>query len=823
MSLTAATADTRLPDRCPTSTKGEASGDTQEEGRELRHSVLILGGGVAGLSAAHELAERDFAVTVVEAREHLGGKARSFAVPGSAVGGRRSLPAEHGFRFFPGFYRHLPDTMRRIPYGDQPNGVLDNLREATQMEIARSGGLTPVELPAHFPDSVHDLRLLLHTALHPVAQLSPADYAYFASRLLLLLTSCQERRYVEWDNVSWWEFSGAPHRSAAYQQFMADGLTRTLVAARARQMSARTGGYILLQLLFDLATPGRPVDRVLDGPTSDVWISPWQAHLESLGVRFELGVQVEAIEIHAGRVAGVAVADAAGRRRVEADWYVAAVPVEHMTRLTNEAMKQAEPALDRLPQLVTRWMNGIVFYLRKDAPMVHGHVIYIDSPWSLTSISQEQFWDGFPSADMGAGDVGGLLSVDISEWQTPGLLTGKTAMDCSREEIAADVLAQLRAHLAPSNPEALDDANVVSWFLDEDVRFPEVRKEHGVRTDINLEPLLVNTPGSWRCRPKATTAIPNLFLASDYVRTFTDLATMEGANEAARRAVNGIVAASGSNEPRCGVWPLREPAVFAPARALDSVRFKLERRVSKAPAVPAPISRSPSTGAPVGTTIGDVIARMEEIDGSLPPTDGVACFNRMYLDVTKQVQDHLATSFFSNPAFMEHLDVVFADIYFAALDASTGGLKSVPAAWEPLFELRSTAGIYPIQFALAGMNAHINHDLPIAVVQACTDFALAPDQGSIHDDYQKVDGLLDAIEQSIRQSFESSVVLDADRHAQRALDLIGNWSITSARDVAWDTALALWQSRGVPTVEDLMMNGLARTVAMASRCLLVEP
>ena len=124
--------------------------------------------------------------------------------------GRKDLPAEHGFRFFPGFYRHLPDTMRRIPYGEQADGVLGNLREATEMEMLQTGPLPPVKLPAHFPDSVHDLKLLLQTALHPVAALTPADYAYFASRLLILLTSCQERRYDEWEQVSWWEFWAPP-------------------------------------------------------------------------------------------------------------------------------------------------------------------------------------------------------------------------------------------------------------------------------------------------------------------------------------------------------------------------------------------------------------------------------------------------------------------------------------------------------------------------------------------------------------------------------------------------------------------------------------
>jgi uncharacterized protein with NAD-binding domain and iron-sulfur cluster len=68
-----------------------------------RMKVIVLGGGVAGMSAAHELAERDFEVVVYETRAIPGGKARSMPVPGSGIGGRPDLPAEHGFRFFPGF------------------------------------------------------------------------------------------------------------------------------------------------------------------------------------------------------------------------------------------------------------------------------------------------------------------------------------------------------------------------------------------------------------------------------------------------------------------------------------------------------------------------------------------------------------------------------------------------------------------------------------------------------------------------------------------------------------------------------------------------
>jgi len=95
----------------------------------MQQTVAVLGGGVAGLSAAHELAERGFSVRVYERKPVWGGKARSIPVPGSARDGRRPLPGEHGFRFFPGFYKHVTDTMRRIPCGANGN-TFDNLTVA---------------------------------------------------------------------------------------------------------------------------------------------------------------------------------------------------------------------------------------------------------------------------------------------------------------------------------------------------------------------------------------------------------------------------------------------------------------------------------------------------------------------------------------------------------------------------------------------------------------------------------------------------------------------------------------------------------------------
>jgi hypothetical protein len=225
--------------------------------------------------------------------------------------------------------------------------------------------------------------------------------------------------------------------------------------------------------------------------------------------------------------------------------------------------------------------------------------------------------------------------------------------------------------------------------------------------------------------------------------------------------------------------------------------------------------------APPAATIDEVIARMQAIEAALPASDGVACFNRMYLEVTLGVSKEVKQRSFGDPAFVSRLDVVFANLYFGAVDALSGPPSALPVAWQPLLAARSTPGIEPIQFALAGMNAHINHDLPLAVVKTCTDLSTAPNDGCHHDDYQKVDALLDASEQSVRQSFEPPDVVVVDQHVAAVANVIGNWDINAARDVAWDTAMALWEVRVHQLATQLLTSALARTVAMASRGLLV--
>jgi uncharacterized protein with NAD-binding domain and iron-sulfur cluster len=527
--------------------------------------VAVLGAGVGGLSAAHELAERGFQVTVYEAAPGPGGKARSIFVPGTGRDGRRGLPGEHGFRFFPSFYRHLPDTMKRIPFGNNRRGVFDNLTATSRTRLARVDA-PAIDVITRFPASMDDVAQVLRTIAIDDVGLPWREVAYVSGLFLMLLTTCGERRMAEHEHARWWDFIGAERRSPAFRRYFADIAVRSLVAMCPRKANTRTIGTIGMQLWIDHARPGAEVDRLLDGPTQDAWIDPWVAHLRRLGVRFQYGAPVVGIDCAGGRITGVTVETIAGalRRRVEADHYVAALPVERMRPLVTDAMRAADPRLGGLGELHTEWMTGAQFFLDVPLPVVRGHLVLADSPWAVTAISQAQFWPRTDLGRFGDGRTRGVLSTIIANWQAPGRFVRKPAAECSAEEIRRELWSEVKAHLGGE----LGDRNLVDFYLADSIELGDDGRPQ------NREPLFINTAGSWRHRPDAVTGIENLFLAADYVRTSTDLATMESANEAARRAVNGILDASSVAARPCTLYPLREPALFRPLQELDRRRFR---------------------------------------------------------------------------------------------------------------------------------------------------------------------------------------------------------------------------------------------------------
>jgi uncharacterized protein with NAD-binding domain and iron-sulfur cluster len=734
-------------------------------------TVVIVGGGIAGLSAAHELVRRGFDVHLYERRAHLGGKAASVTIAKGDAHGRDGLPGEHGFRFFPGWYRHLPKTMEKIPYRNRT--VADNL-VAVDTNLLGSYQREPVRALLRLPTNLKDISTItgFFDGLLSLG-ISIDDLKFFMGKLWEFLTSSEERRVAEYDNKTWWDFMEADKRSQAFRDYLVIAVTRSTVAANPRQASAYTIAKMAIQTVIDSATPTTPADRVLNGPTQEVFIRPWVEYLTEQGVTFHLNAELDSIEFHPSKpeikelkfsfnaqaireakirwetaarrhdaalarlrelgvdpaaaladqddrkandpaieaelpkvlnpsddgsqaqpkawvddFAGVLLAandvailgrwarwyferyqelvekaQAQTRERVLAHYYVLALPIEQMAYQVqiSEGMQRIDSSLNRIIRLSEHvdWMAGIQFYLTEKLEITRGHIACLDSPWQLTAIEQVQFWPDIDVEDRNPGRVKAILSVDISAWDTKGD-NGIEAFNCKTNgEIAEEVWHQLEQTLnrpgqAPVlRKEWLLDYNgqqdVIgpgSYHLDDNIvdrfdrkkqavydkaqtvrfdaarlierqkrqgRVSETPYAYGQRMRINAEPLLINRAGGLALRPAAKTKVTNMFLAGDYVATMTNLATMEGANEAARVAVNEIVLASGVQEPLCDLFPLKEPMELF--RSIDEILFKKKQRFEDTYAdIPVRIVAGAASAATnmLAKTLGKVLDRRRQ-------------------------------------------------------------------------------------------------------------------------------------------------------------------------------------------------------------------
>jgi hypothetical protein len=217
--------------------------------------------------------------------------------------------------------------------------------------------------------------------------------------------------------------------------------------------------------------------------------------------------------------------------------------------------------------------------------------------------------------------------------------------------------------------------------------------------------------------------------------------------------------------------------------------------------------------------IGQVVATMDDLRDDWPAADGLGVFLDMYRLVTVLVGERVTGTTFRDPAFVEDLDVRFAGL-FLDVPRDVAAHRTVSQAWAPLVERRAVRSVLPIQFAMAGMNAHINHDLALALVATCAARGVAPDDRDVRADFETVNAVLAEVVRPVRQSFLDQHVVQVGAPLSPVADLVSNFSIDKARDAAWVSALILWQVRDVPFLASAARDTLARTVGLVGRQLL---
>ena len=411
---------------------------------------------------------------------------------------QRRLPGEHGFRFFPAFYWHLFDTMKRTPileivprspvdaarrrafiqkYGtlpdrsyqidtmfvETPRTAYDNLVPASTQAVIGERETAPAFIPRRRLRSFEATWRALH-ALLTTMRATLEDIRRFNLKIFKYLTSSSARREKEYEAISWWDFFDGDRLSPGFQEAL-DSWPQALVAMTAWEGDARTQGDVAVQLLLDQLADVRYTDGTLNGPTSEAWFAPWRQYLQMQGVAFVHG-ELQGIQLKDGRIDLKLFRFDGKPARQKAGYYLIALPLPEVKRLITEelveAYERAHPAspesgpqddtLRRIhefpvggleqphPEGALQHLSGIQYYFAEDIQWVDGHTYYPDSEWGLSSISQAIFWvDKHVISD----GYRGTLSVCIANWYKKSRRTGKCAWESSPEEIAEEVWKQI--------------------------------------------------------------------------------------------------------------------------------------------------------------------------------------------------------------------------------------------------------------------------------------------------------------------------------------------------------------------------------------------
>ncbi|MFD4995512.1 DUF5995 family protein [Streptomyces buecherae] len=222
---------------------------------------------------------------------------------------------------------------------------------------------------------------------------------------------------------------------------------------------------------------------------------------------------------------------------------------------------------------------------------------------------------------------------------------------------------------------------------------------------------------------------------------------------------------------------------------------------------------APRRSAP--PTVEQALHRMTALERALPGRDGVAVFNGVYLSVTQEVEDRLSAGHFHHGPAAEELTARFAARYLAAVDAAAHGGRPSPA-WRPLFDLRRHPAVQPVQFALAGINAHIGNDLALALRDTCVSLGCEP--AALEADFDRVGDVLTGLEERVREELMPGPdLLDI---ADPLTHLVGAWSLDRARDAAWGAFRALWGLREQPELAREFAERVDAGVGLVGRVLL---
>jgi hypothetical protein len=201
--------------------------------------------------------------------------------------------------------------------------------------------------------------------------------------------------------------------------------------------------------------------------------------------------------------------------------------------------------------------------------------------------------------------------------------------------------------------------------------------------------------------------------------------------------------------------------------------------------------------AGVVQVLTDLQILLEQAD-PIDRKNGVADFNRLYRTITAEILDRWEAGAFADPAFLTLLDIEFAKRYLNALRLWGQNSDDTPEAWRVLFEKLHDQRVHPLPAAAAGVNAHINYDLPFALITTWEGLGSSPDNEAQHADYLLINDVFFARIPGLRRGYLNTWQLFFDRMNGTLDDWYEDKAVELSRNLAWHDGRRIWAMRHDP-------------------------
>ncbi len=509
----------------------------------MSKKVAIFGGGIAGLTAAHELVERGFEVTVYEKNDILGGKARSFLLNGN-LNPNTQYAGEHGFRFFLHWYENFHDTLKRIPTKDNKT-VYDNLVDVGEVQV-------------------DDFTFSFNKS-NPNPTKAPVGW-------LKTMLSSTKRQDNEFEKISWDSYIDDNLRETESEETIKlfKNTPKLTASVHSKEASVKAIFYTLNRFFTNNGL------AVLNAPTNDALFDNWQNYLVEKGVKFEFNTTLNQLETEENSVTYATISSQNKIRKINADYYISAVPHLDLEKVIHQKVK--EEKFNYLSKLQSGWQAGIIFYLNEELSFPDGHFALSRSPWYITGISQSNYWTKeAKKIYIEDKNIKLSFSLIIADWELEGEFIQKPAKECTLEEIVQELLHQLKTHYPTNYKSSFEniDKHLVDYTIDPAIHLT------GDSSSSNETPLFMNVVDHWEARPTAKSELENLFIAGDFAKTSAYLATMESANESGRQAANALLEKENSNNKELVTIFTQKhnsiPQLFVPFLKIDEFLYDYDK------------------------------------------------------------------------------------------------------------------------------------------------------------------------------------------------------------------------------------------------------